>query len=101
VYLIWNGVPIWVELKVVKTNKVSLSPTQIAWHTSHSDSGGVSFILVKHLGQGTVFLFEGRGARSVSREGLLFEPIFSGLSLDDALHIMRETAVEQILDALR
>lgn len=91
----WNGVPIWVELKVTKTNKITLSPTQIAWHMAHSDSGGLSFILVKHQGQGTVFLFEGRDARYVAREGMLREPLFRG-SIDDVLPIMRQTALEHM-----
>ena len=45
-----------VELKVTKSNKVRLSPHQIAFHVKHPNN---SFILVEHLGSGTVKLFRG------------------------------------------
>jgi hypothetical protein len=70
VYAIWEGLPIWLELKVIKANAVSLSPQQVAWHTAHSHVGGLSFILVKHLSSGTLFLFEGHRGREISSEGL-------------------------------
>ena len=70
VYAIWEGLPIWLELKVITGNKVLLSPQQIAWHTSHSHVGGLSFILVKHQGQGTLNLFAGHRARLIASEGL-------------------------------
>jgi Holliday junction resolvase len=70
VYAIWDGLPLWLELKVINTDKVRLSPQQIAWHTSHSHVGGLSFILVKHLGPRALFLFEGHRAREISSEGL-------------------------------
>ena len=38
-----------VELKVTKSNKVRLSPHQIAFHVKHPHN---SFILVEHLGSG-------------------------------------------------
>ena len=43
-----------VELKVTKGNKVRLSPHQIAFHVKHPHN---TFILVEHLGSGTVKLF--------------------------------------------
>ena len=70
VYAVWEGLPLWLELKVISGNKVRLSPTQISWHTAHSHYGGLSFILVKHLGSGTLFLFEGHRAREIASEGL-------------------------------
>ena len=45
-----------VELKVTKSNKVRLSPHQIAFHHTHPTN---SFILVEHLGSGCLKLFEG------------------------------------------
>jgi hypothetical protein len=72
VYFLWDGLPLWIELKAIKANKSNLSPQQVAWHTAHTHAGGLSFILVKHLGQGCLFLFEGREARSVASEGVLY-----------------------------
>ena len=70
VYAIWEGLPIWLELKVITGNKVSLSPQQIAWHTSHSHVGGLSFILVKQAKGRGLFLFEGRDGLLVASEGV-------------------------------
>jgi len=70
VYAIWDGLPIWLELKVIKTDKVNLSPQQVAWHVSHSHAGGLSFILVKAPRHGCLFLFEGCHGRSVASEGV-------------------------------
>jgi len=45
-----------VELKVTRSNKVRLSPHQIAFHVRHPNN---SFILVEALGPSTVKLFPG------------------------------------------
>ena len=84
-YIMIDGHPLWIELKVAKSNSVRLSPQQIAWHVSHSHAGGHSLVLVKRSIQGTLFLFEGREARDVASRGLLSEPIFSGIGVRDAI----------------
>lgn len=96
VYIIWDGLPIWAELKVTKGNKVSLSPSQIAWHMAHSDSGGLSFILVKHLGTSDIILFEGRDARAVFRTGLHNDPLYRG-SIDGVLSHMKQMSHDHFL----
>ena len=65
-----SGTFFTVELKVTKGNKVRFSPHQIAFHVKHPDN---TFILVKHLGQRSVKLFQG------SR---ITELVACGLSLD-------------------
>ena len=57
VYLCMNGVPVWLELKIVKNNRVSLSKSQIAWHSSHFRCKGVSFFLLHCPSTGDLFLF--------------------------------------------
>ena len=44
------------ELKVVKGKKIRFSPHQISFHVSHPNN---SFILIKHLGQRCLKLFQG------------------------------------------
>lgn len=83
VYAIWEGYPIWLELKVITGNKVLLSPQQVAWHTAHSHAGGLSFILVKRSKDGSLFLFEGRGARLLASEGLGSGAAFQGSGFGD------------------
>ncbi len=70
VYAIWDGLPLWLELKVINTDKVKLSPQQIAWHTAHSHAGGLSFFLVKSTKGRGLFLFEGCHGRLVASEGV-------------------------------
>ena len=44
------------ELKVVKGKKIRFSPHQISFHVKHPKN---SFILIKHLGQRSLKLFQG------------------------------------------
>jgi Holliday junction resolvase len=66
-----------VELKVTKSNKVRLSPHQIAFHVKHPNN---TFILVQHLGSGTVKLF--RGSRIMELEACGFKLDACCLGLD-------------------
>ena len=83
VYAIWDGLPVWIELKVIKANSVRLSPQQVAWHTAHSHAGGLSFILVKRSKDRGLFLFEGRHGRLVASEGLGSGTAFHGSGIGD------------------
>jgi len=93
VYLIWEGLPIWLELKVIKNNAVRLSPQQIAWHTAHSHVGGLSFILVKRLRDGCLFSFEGRDARAVASEGVACDQGFCAQDLESVFEHMRSVGL--------
>ena len=72
VHMVWSGLMFWIELKTTKHNAVNLSPQQIAWNTAYSRSGGLSFILVKHLSSGDIILFRGSDALEIGRKGLAF-----------------------------
>ena len=56
-----------IELKVTKTNKVRLSPHQIAFHVKHPDN---TFILVKSLDTSLWKLYEGKVIRELAACGL-------------------------------
>jgi len=58
-YMCMDGAPVWCELKIIKSGKVKLSKSQIAWHSSHSRCNGVSFILAHDPFEGSVYLFDG------------------------------------------
>ena len=64
-YLCLDGVPVWLELKVTKSDKVRISKSQIAWNLAHSRCNGVSFFLVYRPEQGDAFLFEGGKALEI------------------------------------
>jgi Holliday junction resolvase len=65
-----------VELKVVKSRKVRLSPHQIAFHVKHPEN---SFILVKPLASRDWKLYEGKDVLELDARGLLLEARCSGL----------------------
>ena len=66
-----------VELKVTRSNKVKLSPHQIAYHVTHPKN---SFILVKSLDQRSAKLYAGSAVRELDACGLALEPLRSGLA---------------------
>ena len=65
-----------VELKVSRSNKVRLSPHQIAFHITHPKN---SFILVKSLAACTVKLYEGSQIKQRAACGLKLEACCLGL----------------------
>ncbi len=65
-----------VELKVTRSNKVKLSPHQIAYHITHPKN---SFILVKSLDQRSVILYPGSAVRELVACGLELEALCLGL----------------------
>ena len=71
-----NGVFFTVELKYTKTNKVTFSPHQIAFHVKHPNH---SFILVKALSLNLVKLYKGKDIMELDACGLKLEPCAQGL----------------------
>ena len=65
-----------VELKVTKSNKVTFSPHQIAFHIKHPKN---SFIMVQALDSGAVKLFPGSMVRELVACGFKLEPLCLGL----------------------
>ena len=57
VYGIQDGISVFVELKVTKSNKIGLSAFQKNWLYNHYLQGGRSFILLQHLGERALYLF--------------------------------------------
>jgi len=74
-----------VEFKVTKSNKLRLSPHQVAWHMRHPYN---TFILAESLGSGCLRLYEGAVVRELVACGLTLEPCASEL---DACCLKLET----------
>ena len=70
VYICLSGVPVWLELKIVKNNRVSVSKSQIAWHLAHTRCKGASFFLLHEPLTGDVFLFGGDKVLELQGSGL-------------------------------
>ena len=71
-----NGHFFTIELKVTKSNKVNLSPHQIAFHVRHPHN---TFIMVEALGPGTVKLFRGSRIMELDACGFKLEACCLGL----------------------
>jgi hypothetical protein len=56
----------WIELKIIKNKRVSLSPLQIAWHTTRARHGGRSYILARETGKTSLILFYGSQAKDLA-----------------------------------
>ena len=65
-----------VELKVTKSNKVTFSPHQIAFHVKHPEN---TFIMVKHLASRDVKLYEGSKIEQLVACGLKLDALCTGL----------------------
>ena len=56
----------WIELKVTKSNRVTLSPHQISWHLTRARYSGRSYILTREAGRDPLFLFSGSQAKDLA-----------------------------------
>ena len=70
-YGIKDGISFWVELKVITSNKIKLSPFQISWNYNHSLKGGRNFILATTQAQRLLYIFPGSVVRSIASIGAL------------------------------
>jgi hypothetical protein len=70
-----NGVFFTVELKYTKTNKITFSPHQIAFHIKHPIN---TFILVLDASCKRPKLYEGKRIRDLAAGGLVHEPMLQG-----------------------
>ena len=64
-YGISAGISVWVELKVIRSNKIVLSPFQKSWNFSHSLQGGRNFIMATTFPQSLLYIFPGIVAPSI------------------------------------
>jgi|TARA_R110001592_G_scaffold347541_1_gene641131 hypothetical protein len=65
VYGIKDGTSIWIELKVITSNRIKLSPFQKSWNFSHSLQGGRNFIMATAFPQSLLYIFSGIVAPSI------------------------------------
>ena len=80
VNLCYNGVEIWVELKIVSGRKVNITAEQCAWHYRRIRAGGRTFIIardkVDKVRKGKydkIYVWTGENAVSVQENGIIAE----------------------------
>ena len=64
-YGIKDGISVWLELKVIRSNKIVLSPFQKSWNFNHSLQGGRNFIIATTFPQSLLYIFSGIVAPSI------------------------------------
>jgi hypothetical protein len=99
VHMIWDGLPIWFELKITtKSNRLNLSPHQVAWHMAYYARGGLSFFLAKDPSSRQIVLFSGsKGPELIAKpyqevQGSWFDgpaPLFEALRPEIEEHFRR------------
>jgi hypothetical protein len=68
VHALLNSLPFWLELKSQKSVRVSVSPHQVAWHTSYWARGGLSYFLLKVPSPPYFHLFQGSQALDLAQK---------------------------------
>ena len=97
-FICMNGNVYFIELKIIKNNRIIPQKSQIAWHISYDRSNGISFFLASSPKERCLFLFEGGKALEIAKNnnynhivipgglppraafGLSFPPIFKMLA---------------------
>ena len=68
-YGIKDGVSIWLELKCIKKNSISISPLQISWNFNHFQQNGKNYYLVRDTRSKVIKLYEGDKGRELKEQG--------------------------------
>ena len=68
-YGIKGGVSIWLELKCIKKNSISISPLQISWNFNHFQENGKNYYLVRDTRSKVIKLYEGDKGRQLKELG--------------------------------
>lgn len=85
-----GGIERWVELKIVKGNRVEIRPTQVAWHSRFWRHGGTSFVLA--AGKGKLWLWSGLYVKELKDSGIKAEvPCFISSDWNDILQKIIES----------
>ena len=94
VYLVIDGVPCWLELKVIKKNRVRISDSQIAWHLSHTRCGGGPFFLLREEGAKTALLYRSADCLALCGPRDKWPEPVCASALSDISAALRSDAVE-------
>ena len=68
-YGIKDGVSIWLELKCIKKNSISISPLQISWNFNHFQENAKNYYLVRDTRSKVIKLYSGDKGRELKELG--------------------------------
>jgi hypothetical protein len=92
-HVLFDGLPVWVELKVSNKFSLRVSPHQIAWHTVYFARGGLSVFLVKDPRSNQIALYPGSRVLELASMGLRTEALGRVGSGRDAWELLRGVVV--------
>ncbi len=72
-YGIKDGVSIWLELKCIKKNSISISPLQISWNFNHFQENGKNYYLVRDTRSKVIKLYGGDKGRELAEQGFQYD----------------------------
>ena len=68
-YGIYGGQAIWLELKCIKQNSISISPLQISWNYNNFRHGGKNYYIVQDTRSKVIKLYNGDKGREIKEKG--------------------------------
>ena len=68
-YGIYGGQAIWLELKCIKQNSISISPLQISWNYNNFRHGGKNYYIVQDTRSKDLKLYDGDKGRELKEQG--------------------------------
>ena len=72
-YGIYGGQAIWLELKCIKQNSISLSPLQISWNYNNFRHGGKNYYIVQDTRSKVIKIYSGDKGRELAKQGFNYE----------------------------
>ena len=72
-YGIYGGQAIWLELKCIKQNSISLSPLQISWNYNNFRHGGKNYYIVQDTRSKVIKLYHGDKGRELAEHGFKWD----------------------------
>ena len=72
-YGIYGGQAIWLELKCIKQNSISLSPLQISWNYNNFRHGGKNYYIVQDTRSMVIKLYSGDNGQEIAKKGFLYD----------------------------
>ena len=68
-YGIKGGVSVWLELKCINKNSISISPFQISWNYNHFQENGNNYYIVRDTRSKVIKLYNGNKGRELKEQG--------------------------------
>ena len=72
IYGIYGGQAIWLELKCIKQNSISISPLQISWNYNNFRHGGKNYYIVQDTRSKVIKIYDGDKGRELAKQGYLY-----------------------------